>query len=636
MGIFFKSILLGCWFVMAMLLSAHCQTKFSAELIPAEINKDEYTTLRLTIENAIEIKNLVPPSLKDFIVVSGPNQESGMNSVNGIVTQYISFSYILQPRHAGRITLEKALAIVNGKEYTSHPIKLIVRNTTGKANRSNSIPSPFAAMDPFYAPAPKEEFNDFILKKGERVPDKVSRSIHLKLQTDKTSCYIGEPVIASYKLYTRLKSESNLTKNPSFNGFSVIDLMRPDVTDYSREKVNGREYNVYTIRKAQLYPLQDGIIELETATLQNSIQFLKEDAKDLQGNVDGFLNGFSLSEDAFVTETVSLSSKPVSITVKPLPDKGKPLSFNGAVGKYDITASLEKNNFTADETGKLTLEVSGAGNLQLVTSPDIKWPQQLEPFDVKVTEDLLLLDVPVSGRKIFEIPFTVQAKGNYEIPSIEFSFFNPATGTYKTLHTKPIAFSVKEGTANKTFYGSTPAIKKEEGTISKWVFKQRGFAIVGIALIMALVLLVWLKQDKKKNKTITVQNKIEPNGKEEQTLHYAMANAAEPQNPLQLAEECLHTTECNEFYSILNQELKTYLSHRFSIPVQEINVKKILAAMDVAGIDNEIALQIQQLIKDIEWQLFTPFERNESMNELYNRAQSLLQLIQTYHLAPTL
>jgi len=285
-----KKILLINIVAFAMLTTAFGQTKFSAVLSPLEIDKDEYTTLRLLIENGVNIGNLVPPSLKDFIVVSGPNQESGMNSVNGVVKQYISFSYILQPRHSGKINLEKALAIIDGKEYLSSPIKLIVKNSTGRTKRSNTAPSPFAILDAFSPPAPKEEFNDFILKKGERVPDKVSRNMELKLQTNKTSCYVGEPVIASYKLFTRLKSESKLTKNPSFNGFSVVDLMRPDVTDYSREKINGRDYNVYTIRKAQLYPLQDGIIELETATLQNSIQFLKEDSKDFEGNVDGFIN----------------------------------------------------------------------------------------------------------------------------------------------------------------------------------------------------------------------------------------------------------------------------------------------------------------------------------------------------------
>ena len=319
-----------------------------------------------------------------------------------------------------------------------------------------------------------------------------------------------------------------------------------------------------------------------------------------------------------------------------MPVNGKPVSFNGAVGQFEIKADLEKNNFTTDETGKLTLEISGAGNLQLVTAPDIKWPSSLEVFDVKVTEDLLLLDVPVSGRKIFEIPFAVQGQGEYTIPAIEFSFFNPATGTYKTLFTKPISFTVQKGSATKPFYKTPPLVAKDSGSFLSTLFQNNILVVVGLGLFMALGLFILIKKANKKKDKNFVTNTTEAIVENEEAVHYAEAVAAEPQNPLQLSEDCLNTVECNEFYSLLNQELKTYLSHRFSVPVQEINVKKILIAMDRAGVDNEIALQTQQIIEEIEWQLYTPFERNELMNDLYNRTQSLLQFIQTYHLAPTL
>ncbi|HSN61199.1 MAG TPA: BatD family protein, partial [Ferruginibacter sp.] len=331
-----------CCFVSVAILNAMGQTKFSAVISPAQIAKDEYATLRLIIENAADIRKITPPSLKDFVVVSGPNQESGMNDINGVVNQYVAISYILQPRRTGNILLPAATAIIDGKNYSSPPLKLSVKKGAG----SNAASNAYAAIDPYAIQRPQEDFADFILKSGERVPDKVSKNMQLKLQTSKTSCFVGEPIVASYKLYSRLKSESRLAKNPSFNGFSVIELQQPDETAYAREKLNGREYNVYTIRKAQLYPLQDGTIEIESATLDNNIQFLKDDAANLQGNASGYINGFGLGTDAVVTESVSLTSKPVSIVVKPLPVQGKPASFNGAVGKFDITATLEKSNFS--------------------------------------------------------------------------------------------------------------------------------------------------------------------------------------------------------------------------------------------------------------------------------------------------
>ncbi len=631
MHIILKKIFLLCFVFGAMLCTALAQPKFSAEISPPQVNKDEYVTLRLVIENATDIKNITPPSFKDFLLVSGPNQESGMSNVNGVVNQYIAVSYILQPRHSGKIILPAAMARINGKQYSSGPLKLMVNNKTGAGNQGNASASPFAAIDPFTALVPREDFSDFILKKGEAVQDKVNKNMTLKLQTNKTSCYVGEPILAAYKLFTRLKSESKLTKNPSFNGFSVIDLQRPDVTDYAREKLNGREYNVYTIRKAQLYALQDGTIELESAVLENNIQFLKEDATALQDNVNGFINGFSLGKDDVVTQTVSLSSKPVSITVKALPLAGKPASFNGAVGKFNISATLEKNIFTTDETGKLTLVISGAGNLQLVTPPDIVWPQQLEAFEAKVTDELIQTDVPVSGRKIFDIPFAVQAAGTYQVPAIEFSFFDPATASYKIITTKPITLNVQKG-LNKPIVVAGSIVKKEPPSFAKKMFTHRGWIVGAIALMIGLGLLFWIMLDRKKQQRPTLDVTPETVKKEE-VADFLNEPDDIPQNPLSLSLNCLNSPDCNQFYSLLNQELKIFLSHKFLISLAELNAKKISGAMDKAGIDNETALQVQQLMQDIEWQLYTPFERNDAMSQLYSRTQSLIQMVHTYHLA---
>ena len=628
MHIILKKILLCC-FVTVAILNAMGQTKFSAVISPAQIAKDEYATLRLIIENAVDIRKITPPSLRDFVVVSGPNQESGMNDINGVVNQYVAISYILQPRHTGNIVLPAATAIINGKNYSSSTLKLLVKKSEGSGSSSKA--SAYAATDPYAIQRPQEDFSDFILKSGERVPDKVSKNMQLKLQTSKTSCFVGEPIVASYKLYTRLKSESRLAKNPSFNGFSVIELQQPDETDYARERLNGREYNVYTIRKAQLYPLQYGTIEIESATLENSIQFLKDDAANLQGNASGYINGFALGTDAVVTESVSLSSKPVSIVVKPLPEQGKPASFNGAVGKFDITLSLEKNNFSTDENGKLTLVVSGQGNLQLVTAPDINWPKQLEAFEAKVTDELIQTDVPVSGKKIFEIPFVVQAAGTYEIPSVKFSFFDPASVSYKTISTKPISFTVQKGTKTPIYFADT-ASAKAPISFAKKMFENRGWIVGLIGLMIAIGLFFWIKQDSKKN-TMASPSVMEVKEQAKQIIPFSKTADEISQNPLSLSGNCLETDQCIEFYSLLNQELKTYLSNKFSISVHEINAKRVSAVMDNAGIDNVVSLQIQQLMQDIEWQLYTPFERNEAMREMYNRSQALIQLIHTYHTA---
>ena len=444
----FKKIIFSLLFLLQIFFAA-AQVKFSATANPASVNRDEYITVRFVIENANDISQLNPPSFNKFIVVSGPNQESGMSSVNGSVTQYAAVSYILQPKSPGQFVIDGATAIVSNHLIKSNLVKIFVKNgLSGTGSRSATRGA--GLTDPFASATPTQDFTDYILKDGESVQDKVAKNMQLKLQTDKTSCYVGEPIVASYKLYTRLKSESSLAKNPSFNGFSVIDLSQPDASDYKRETLNGREYNVYNIRKAQLYPLQAGNIELETAVLDNNIQFLKDGTSAASGNIRDMLNGFTMNGET-VSETVSLSSKPLTITVKPLPEEGKPLNYKGAVGNFTIEAETVKNNFSTDETGTLAVRISGNGNLQLVTSPEITWPGGLESFDPKATDNTVTTTVPVSGNKVFVYSFTADHAGNYVIPTIKFSFFDPVSGKYKSIETKPIDLTVSKGAAVPVF-----------------------------------------------------------------------------------------------------------------------------------------------------------------------------------------
>ncbi len=608
-------------------LPATAQPKFSAVLSPAEISKDEYTTLRLVIENASDISQLSPPSLKDFIVVSGPNQESGMNNINGTVTQYVAVSYILQPRRTGSFVLPALTAKLDGKNYSSAPLKLKVNNKPGMAGSQSAQATPYAYLSPFAQPERKLDFTDLILKSNERLSDKVNKNMVLKLETSKTSCYVGEPIVASYNLYSRLRSESRLTKNPAFNGFSVIDLQQPDATSYSTAKLNGREYNVYTIRKAQLYPLQDGTIGLETATLENNVVFLKGDASQVSGNLERFVNGIGLDPDATVSQVVSVSSQPVTIQVKPLPIAGKPASFNGAVGKFDISASLEKNNFTTSETGRLRITLSGAGNLQLITAPEVKWPKELEAFDVVVTEELQQTTVPVSGRKIFEIPFTVSKEGSYTLPAVSFSYFDPASGTYKTAATSPISISVAKGTSKPAVYVDASA-KQQPFSLATALFTNRLWLVAIIGLLIALGIFFWMKQDAKKQ-AIAVPTPAPDALEPPENLFLQESVSLISKNPLALAENCLHSEDCIDFYSLLNHDVKNYLATKFSLNLQDLNAKRISSVMDKAGIENEVALQTQELLKDIEWQLYTPFERNDEMEKLYNRSQDLVKSIQT-------
>jgi hypothetical protein len=598
------------------------QVRFSASVSPSVIGKNETVELRLMIENARDVKQIIPPSLKDFIVVSGPNQESSIETINGVTKQYIGLTYQLQPKRKGNFTIGPAIAKADGKVLKTNAVILKVTNATASTNQNNSG-FPFSGLSSFDDnPMQHTDNSDYILKKGENIPNKIAKNIFIKVDADKTSCYIGEPVVVNYKLYTRLKSESNITKNPSFNGFSVIDLGQPGSSFYDIEKLNGRQYNVYTLRKSQLYPLQAGQMEAEKAEVENNIHFVKEDYfKSRQGNTNTMLEdlGFSgLPADAMQDEKVTLQSKPLIITVKPLPDSNKPASFNGAVGNFSLDAGVEKANFSTDDAGKFQFTITGQGNMELINAPEISWPAGIEAYDPKVVASLNKQAVPVSGSKGFEYTFTVKKPGTYSLPAVEYSFFNPALNSYKIMTTKPVIITVTVGTGKKIVVKNNLYEPSVNERFSSAIFSNRLWIIVPVALVVFAGLFFWVKKENRKEQARAIANteeEIKLNGGEKPRVLF---------NPLANTEYCLVQQNSKGFYEALNSELRQFLATQLSVPVEIINGKKIAEELDKKGVAVSTSLQVQQLLNDVEWQLYTPFTAENKMPEMYRAANKIV------------
>jgi BatD DUF11 like domain len=619
-----------------LILTSHvamAQVKFSATVSASQIAKNEFVQLRLTVENGKEVQQITPPDFKNFTVVSGPNQESGMTMINGDVKQYISLNYILKPKGPGNFTIAAATAKADGKVLKSNTVSVQISNTlAANGGGGNNVNSPFAGINPFEDVAPQRPFNDNVLRKGENAAEKVNKNIFIKLDLDKTTCYVGEPVVATYKLYTRLKSESNLIKNPSFNGFSVIDLQMPDNVSYKREKVNGREYNVYVIRKAQLYPLQAGNLELEPAEIENNVTFIKEEyANRQQALMDDVFREFAeatIPAEGLESHKVTLQSKPASVTVKALPEAGAPAIFKGAVGNFTIAAMLEKNNFSSDDAGKLMVVVNGEGNLQLVNAPDIQWPNGFEAFEPSTTDDFIKTTVPVSGRKIITYSFTIEQPGNYTLPAIQFSYFDAKQGRYKTDSTKPIAFTVTKGTGKKAARAVTAIKKEPESLLNKFIGNRR-WVISTVAVLILCSLIFWLKRDKKKEKIIAA-NKLKAAERSREEKEIINAIAMEEKNWLAKAEELLHGENSTAFYNELNFSLKSYLSKKLNLSVETINKKSIAEQLDKKSVSVNTSIQLQQVVNDIELQLYAPFAEKEKMQELFDGAAAIIEMLDTY------
>ncbi len=471
------------------------------------------------------------------------------------------------------------------------------------------------------AEAQPTNYEDFILKKGENIKGKIEKNLFIKVYTDKTSCYVGEPVLATYKLYTRLHSTSKIAKTPSFSGFSVIDLVQPESgISTTLEHLEGRDYYVYIIRKAQLYPYQPGITELEAASVENTVSFAREEALSRPNSSSPeFLPGVSKDEAMFDT-VVSIENKPVLINVKPLPEKGKPDSFAGAVGNFMIDAFVEKDSFATDDAGRMKVMLSGKGNITLVAAPEIAWPKGLDGYEPTIKDGVNKLAVPVSGSKIFDYAFTAAKEGDYTIPPVSFNFFDVVSGKYKMVSTKPFTIHVIKGKGRKPLKVATENNSQQESFAHK-IFTHRWMIVLPVALLVITGLLFWLKADKKKQNEKLLAAALQQKEAERNIPDSITAN------PMEQTASALFKNDVKQFYKTLDKELHVFLAQKLHLSPEGISKKAIADKLDKTGVPLSDSLAIQKLLEDIGMQLYTPVADENKMQEYYVEAVRLVNIL---------
>lgn len=582
--------------------SIQAQVKFSTVVSAKEIGLDEYVQVDYTIENGKSVENFSAPNFKNFTVLQGPSQSENVTIINGVVSRSKSISYVLQPTAMGKQVVPGAMASVDGKTMHSEAVTIQVnKKGTGQSNQQQFAPPSSFMPDMFEGqPQINEEYR---LKPGEDIKEKIAKNLIVKLDVNKTTCYQGEPLIASYKLCSRIKSESSISKRPSLNGFSVYDMVQPGTENVSVEKINGKNFNVHLIRRSQLFPLQPGTYTLDPVVLENKVEFLRtnsnrssspQSGSPIQRMMDRFFNQQEKTGE-IETRSVTLQSNPVKITVLPLPAANKPSSFNGAVGKFTLAAELKNKSIAAGDAIELQVVVKGSGNLPVINAPDINLPQGIEAFDPLVKEDIDKTVYPLSGSKMFTYTFIAQNEGSFTIPAIQFSYFDPASTSYKTLNSDSFKIEVKEGTLKRTnLADSNNSAPAKLAPPSQWTFLTSPQMLGMIAIILVLlgvIVYLLIKSRKQQEKPTAIPPISEQIFKEE--------NVTISADPLLDARLALMQGNSQTFYAALNKALRE--------------------ACNVAT--NKEAFQ--SIIKECEFALYTPVHEAKDMELLLSKAEKL-------------
>ncbi len=502
-------------------------------------------------------------------LVAGPAEYTGTtNTPNGILS-IRNVVYTIETKKKGTLIIPGTSATANGKTYFSNSTSVLV----------------LSKEEIKKAAASTELLSDYILKPGEDPYQKIKQNLFVKVTVNKKNCYIGEPVLATFKLYSRLQAKADIVKNPGLYGFSVYDMENLESKVVVTEKINGKEFDVHTIRKAQLFPLQSGNFFIDPMVIKNKVAFSKTTVykKTEQEIAEGMLNNQedNFPTDAAVYET-ELSTEQIAITVNILPEKNKPSSFTGATGNFSITAQLEKSSLPLNEQGILLLTIKGEGNFIQLDAPTIQWPEGMESFAPTVTDSLNKTAMPLSGSRTFRFPFVCAQKGKYSISPISFSYFSRKENAYKQLSTAAttllVTDSIKKPKEAETNHKSIAA---EGEKIS------RKALFIVFAIVVAVLLYLLLK--KKENKVVAPPV-VKP-----------VINIDEILQPV-------HTTTAADakiFYSALHKAIWQFVAERFEMSGSEMNKTNLQEKFESNNIGAEESKFLITLIQECETGMYT-------------------------------
>jgi len=565
------------------------------------VQLNETFQLQFVVEGANEVDEFIPPAFRNFDQLGGFEKTTGVTWINGSLTEYITFTVSLRPKIKGRLPIASAIVKANGRMATSSTLMIFVKPGAEQVT---------------------EERPDFYLLPNETVKDKIAKNLFIKATLDKRSCYVGEPILATFKLFTRLDSESKIVKRPSLNGFSVVDMEQPESGNFSKEMLNGKIYNCYLIRKVQLFPLQAGQLTIEPVEVENLVRLIKAKARSTKETstwLDAVMDKMKEAEiesAGTIEERVVLKSEELKVNVLDVPEKNKPESFNGAVGAFTMEASLLNTTIAANDNATLRVVIKGKGNLPMITAPVVNWPSGVDSFDAKLTEAIDKQNAPISGSKTFDIPFSVSKTGTFIIPAIHFSYFDQATKTYHTISSDTLQLQVTPAVKRKTPVFEE-AVLQDEGT-PRWVW----VASVGGTILLLLLtgLLIQAKRDKKKLPDTVMTTETETVVMEKTSI----------ESFLQPANDAVDNAHKKQFYTLLMQGLQDYMIDRFQLQAQTVNTAAAVAILKQQQLTEE-ADRYQQLMSACEITVFSPLELTDNREELLHAAQKLLQQIEAKH-----
>ena len=559
-------------------------------------------------------RDLRAPEFTDFEVLSGPytSTSSSTSFVNGKRTSSFeqTYTYMLMALNAGTFTIGPATVKVDGENVQSNGVRIEVlpedqqpsnSSQSGQtATRSNSANGQTGAA-------------------GQANTD----NLFVRTIASKTRVHEQEALLLTYKLYFANVDVAQLTNNtkiPEFTGFLKQDIEIGEIQT-ELEHYNGRNYQTAVIYRTVLYPQHSGDIVIDPARFEVVLRV--QTRQQVRSIFDDFFG-------TYTNVTKMLTAPGVTIHAAALPS-GKPAGFSGGVGKFTMTPSISQTELQANEAVTIKLDITGAGNMKLLKTPAIDWPEGFEPYDPKVTNNFKTTTSGVSGTKSIEYLAIPRSAGEYTIPAVKFSYFDIDDKAYKTLSTPEYTIRVKRGANEPSANGQEPVAvsytQKEDikqlGTDIRYIdtkapkksteYRVQNTDLIWlyyvIPLLIAIVLLIVLRKQIQEASDIT-------------RMKYKRANKV-AQKRLKAAAAALKANDKDAFYASIEQAAWTYLSDRLSIPTADLNKENIASILTQKGVSENLIAEVKNVLSTAEFARYAP-STGHAMEDLYTATTNLI------------
>ncbi|MCQ2328807.1 MAG: BatD family protein [Paludibacteraceae bacterium] len=538
-------------------------------------------------------RDLQAPEFLGFEYLAGPytSQSSSTSFVNGKRTSTftLTYTYTLLGNTPGDYTINPATITSDGKQYTSNGVRITVLPPDEQPTSSSTSSSTSKSIS-----------------ERPEAPSSSSSDIFVRTIVTKTNVYEQEALQISYRLYVAgvdFAQMGNSLKLPEMTGFLKQELELGN-RQFELEHYNGRNYQAVTLFSYLLYPQHSGDIKIDAAQFEAILRV--QTHQQVRSIFDDFFGTYE-------NVSRSLPAPAVTIHVKPLP-AGKPAGFSGAVGQFSITPSISTTDIQANEAVTLSLNIRGTGNMKLIKTPSVDWPEGFEPYDPKVTNNFKPSNSGFTGNKNIEYLAIPRAAGDYTIPEVSFSYFDIQEGKYKTLSTPAYTLHVRrapgqaaDGEQVQTYTNVNKEDIKQLGSDIRYINtselpriytpEREPLTISTILLIDMIIFIISML-------VLLLCRKLIKDNADQMGRRYKRANKV-AQKRLKAAQLLLNGDN-QAFYAEIEKAAFSYLSDRLRIPTADMTKDNISDLLQQKSVPESLIKQVNEVLSTAEFARYAP------------------------------